>query len=174
MGTHKERNKIHTKYKTMAYAVNPRYSGHLTVYNFEYLEMLRQWEYFIVRKLLKRKNPNISVKTVMLWNSSTTNLGFVKGWRGNHLLIFYTNIYCRSRNTLYPQKLALILQTSGGRLVGIVRLRTNATEFIILFIVIIQNVRTNFSLKAAGCRQTGWRRYLPGYAFSVWVRLYVS
>jgi hypothetical protein len=29
------------------------------------------------------------------------------------------------RDTLYPQKLALILPTSGGRLVGTVRLRTN-------------------------------------------------
>jgi hypothetical protein len=34
-----------------------------------------------------------------------------------------------SRDTLYPQKLALISQTSGGRSVGIVRSRTQATEF---------------------------------------------
>jgi hypothetical protein len=33
------------------------------------------------------------------------------------------------RNTLYPQKLALSSPTSGGRPVGIVRLRTKATEF---------------------------------------------
>jgi hypothetical protein len=33
------------------------------------------------------------------------------------------------RNTLYPQKLALTLPTNGGRSVGIVRLRTKATEF---------------------------------------------
>jgi hypothetical protein len=33
------------------------------------------------------------------------------------------------RNTLYPQKLALTSPTSGGRSVGIVRLRTKATEF---------------------------------------------
>jgi hypothetical protein len=32
------------------------------------------------------------------------------------------------RGTLYPQKLALTLQSSGGRSVGIVRLRTKATE----------------------------------------------
>jgi hypothetical protein len=32
-------------------------------------------------------------------------------------------------NTLYPQKLALTLPTSGGRSVGIVPLRTTATEF---------------------------------------------
>jgi hypothetical protein len=33
------------------------------------------------------------------------------------------------RDTLYPQKLALTSPTSGGRLVGIVRLRTKTTEF---------------------------------------------
>jgi hypothetical protein len=33
------------------------------------------------------------------------------------------------RGTLYPQKLALTSQTSGGRSVGIVRSRTRATEF---------------------------------------------
>jgi hypothetical protein len=33
-------------------------------------------------------------------------------------------------DTLYPQKLALTSPTSGGRLVGIVRLRTTATEFV--------------------------------------------
>jgi hypothetical protein len=37
------------------------------------------------------------------------------------------------RNTLYPQKLALTSPTSGGRSVGIVRLRTKATEFVCLF-----------------------------------------
>jgi hypothetical protein len=33
------------------------------------------------------------------------------------------------RGTLYPQMLALTLPTSGGRSVGIVRSRTEATEF---------------------------------------------
>jgi hypothetical protein len=33
------------------------------------------------------------------------------------------------RDTLYPLKLALTSPTSGGRSVGIVRLRTQATEF---------------------------------------------
>jgi hypothetical protein len=33
------------------------------------------------------------------------------------------------RDTLYPQKLALTSPTSGGRSVGILRLRTKATEF---------------------------------------------
>jgi hypothetical protein len=35
--------------------------------------------------------------------------------------------------TLYPQKLALTLQTSGGRSVGTVRSRTQATEFRLFF-----------------------------------------
>jgi hypothetical protein len=35
----------------------------------------------------------------------------------------------RRRGTLYPQELALTSSTSGGRWVGIVRLRTQATEF---------------------------------------------
>jgi hypothetical protein len=34
-----------------------------------------------------------------------------------------------SRGTLYPQKLALTSLTSGGRSVGIVRLRAHAMEF---------------------------------------------
>jgi hypothetical protein len=34
------------------------------------------------------------------------------------------------RSTLYPQKLALTLPTRGGRSVGIVRSRTEATEFV--------------------------------------------
>jgi hypothetical protein len=38
------------------------------------------------------------------------------------------------RNTLYPQKLALTSPTRGGRSVGIVRLRINATEFFFLFV----------------------------------------
>jgi hypothetical protein len=33
------------------------------------------------------------------------------------------------RDTIYPQKLALTSPTNGGRLVGIVRLRTKPTEF---------------------------------------------
>jgi hypothetical protein len=34
------------------------------------------------------------------------------------------------RGTLYPQKLTLISPTIGGRSVGIVRLRTKATELV--------------------------------------------
>jgi len=35
---------------------------------------------------------------------------------------------------LYPQKLALTSPTGGGRSVGIVRVRTKATEFVSLFV----------------------------------------
>jgi hypothetical protein len=36
------------------------------------------------------------------------------------------------RGTLYPEKLALISLTSGGRSVGIVRSRTESTDFVLL------------------------------------------
>jgi hypothetical protein len=39
-----------------------------------------------------------------------------------------------SRDTLYPQKLTLTSPTSGGRSVGVVRLRTKATEFYSFFV----------------------------------------
>jgi hypothetical protein len=39
------------------------------------------------------------------------------------------------RNTLCPQKLALTSPTSGGRSVGIVRLRTKVTEFVVCLFV---------------------------------------
>jgi len=39
------------------------------------------------------------------------------------------NHYADHVTPLYPQKLALTLLTGGGRSVGIVRLRTKATEF---------------------------------------------
>jgi hypothetical protein len=44
------------------------------------------------------------------------------------------------RDTLYPQKLALTSPTSGGRSVGIVRLRTKAMEFVCLMTKIYKNV----------------------------------
>src|SRR5215471_9738867 len=37
--------------------------------------------------------------------------------------------------TLYPQKLALISPTGGGRSVGIVRSRTKATEFSLVLVI---------------------------------------
>jgi hypothetical protein len=39
------------------------------------------------------------------------------------------------RNTLYPQKLALTSPTNGGRWVGIVRSRTKATEFSLVYLL---------------------------------------
>jgi hypothetical protein len=39
------------------------------------------------------------------------------------------------RDTLYPQKLSLTSPIGGGRLVGIVRFRTKATEFSFSFYV---------------------------------------
>jgi hypothetical protein len=38
---------------------------------------------------------------------------------------------CRLRDTLYPQNLALTSPTSGGRSLGTVRSRSQATEFVI-------------------------------------------
>jgi hypothetical protein len=38
---------------------------------------------------------------------------------------------CSPRDTLYPQKLALSSPTNGGGSVGIVRSRTQATEFLV-------------------------------------------
>jgi hypothetical protein len=38
------------------------------------------------------------------------------------------------RNTLYPQQLTITSLTSGGRSVGVVRSRTQTTEFLFLFI----------------------------------------
>jgi hypothetical protein len=37
------------------------------------------------------------------------------------------------RSTFYPQKLALTSPTSGGRSVGMIRSRTQATEFVLFF-----------------------------------------
>jgi hypothetical protein len=42
--------------------------------------------------------------------------------------------------TLYPQKLAITSPTSGGRSVGIVRSRTQATEFSLVFVVRIPSI----------------------------------
>jgi hypothetical protein len=41
------------------------------------------------------------------------------------------------RDTLYPQKLELTSPTSGGRSVGIVRLRPKAKEFVFVCIVLV-------------------------------------
>jgi hypothetical protein len=67
------------------------------------------------------------------------------------------------RDTLYPQKLALTSPTSGGRSVSIVRLRTKATEFSLVFRVtvissafssycVLKEERASFGINVAG----GW------------------
>jgi len=45
---------------------------------------------------------------------------------------------------LYPQKLALTSPTGGGRSVGIVRVRTKATEF---FFIVLQFASCGYSKK---------------------------
>jgi hypothetical protein len=74
----------------------------------------------------------------MLVGNISRNLGL------HRLTSFYTGLYknvlshvrvllwefvALTGNTLYPQRLALTSPTSGGRSVGIVRVRTKATEF---------------------------------------------
>jgi hypothetical protein len=58
----------------------------------------------------------------------------------SHVLKTEINGYGNSlrwlRNTLYPQRLALTSPTSGGRSVGIVRLRTMATEFSLVCVLL--------------------------------------
>jgi len=55
---------------------------------------------------------------------------------------------------LYPQKLALTLPTDGGRSVGIVRVRTKATEFFLKWI----SEQTSLFYNRAECllRGTDW------------------
>ena len=48
---------------------------------------------------------------------------------------------------LYPQKLALTLPTGGGRSVGIVRSRTKATEFSLVFVIVKLRVFENMVLR---------------------------
>jgi hypothetical protein len=47
------------------------------------------------------------------------------------------------RGTLYPQKLAIISPTSGGRSVGIVRPRTQTMEFSFLVLVMKEVANEN-------------------------------
>jgi hypothetical protein len=51
------------------------------------------------------------------------------------------NPSCLPRDTLYPQKLALTSPTNSCRLVGIVGLRTLATEFVFFLFVGIRDTR---------------------------------
>jgi hypothetical protein len=59
------------------------------------------------------------------WKSS----GF--GSRKQRLIA--VGIRCADHATLYPRKLALTSPTSGGRSIGIVRLRTKSTAFSLVF-----------------------------------------
>jgi hypothetical protein len=54
------------------------------------------------------------------------------------------------RDTLYPQKWALTSSTSRGRSVGIVRLRTKATEFV-CFVLMQQNTFRALFVHILGC-----------------------
>jgi hypothetical protein len=82
------------------------------------------------------------------------------------------------RGTVYPQKLALTSPTSGGRSVGIVRSRTQATEFSFLEYVCCQEIC--LGLKSAVtpgwtkrvCDCTLWDGMIPwqtGYASDMYV-----
>jgi hypothetical protein len=59
------------------------------------------------------------------------------------------NLLLWPRNTLYTQRLALTSPTSGVRFVGIVRLRTTATEFsfLVMFVLFIIFLYTNSSFR---------------------------
>jgi hypothetical protein len=62
------------------------------------------------------------IEELLEWKSSGSGLENREYGRGNPLRW--------TRDTLYPPKLALTSPTGGGRLVGIVRLRIKATEFV--------------------------------------------
>jgi len=48
---------------------------------------------------------------------------------------------------LYPQKLALTTPTGGGRSVGIVRVRTKATEYVEIIQVSLKSAQNDGSLR---------------------------
>jgi hypothetical protein len=60
------------------------------------------------------------------------------------------------RDTLYPQKLALTSPTIGGRSVGKVRLRTMATEFVLLFVFLYDTYKY---WSARKCRRKCRRKF---------------
>jgi hypothetical protein len=62
------------------------------------------------------------------------------------------------RDTLYPLKLALTWPTSGGRSVGIVRLRTGATEF-----VLYPNICTGLQVKCQPWLQNAILSHVKSY-----------
>jgi hypothetical protein len=76
--------------------------------------------------------------------------------------------YCRrepspwSHDTLYPQKLALTLSTNDGRSVGVVRLRTKATEF--SFIILKELNKNLYFLKKRGNIHIGISSYFQSWS----------
>jgi hypothetical protein len=73
--------------------------------------------------LLLRKTGSVGNQTRYLWNSDhRCGLPCFIGWIMSHAGLTFS--------AADPQKLALTSPTSGGRLVGIVRSRTQAMEFV--------------------------------------------
>jgi hypothetical protein len=69
------------------------------------------------------------------------------------------------RGTLYPQKLALTWQTSGGRSVGIVRSQTQSTEYFSLLIELLCH-HCGFLNGVRWAEE--WKLDLGGLIFSFW------
>jgi hypothetical protein len=65
------------------------------------------------------------IKTIIL----EINAYQVEGTITIIIIIIKSSYNNKNNNTLYPQKLALLRQKSGGRSVGIVRSRTKVREF---------------------------------------------
>jgi hypothetical protein len=72
------------------------------------------------------------------------------------------------RDILYPQKLALTSSTSGGRSVGIVRLRTNAAEVFFLCGIILIYKGRNFVLCSPKRRNVCLRLTCPVGCSLMW------
>jgi hypothetical protein len=67
------------------------------------------------------------------------------------------------RGTVYPQKLALTLLTSGGSSVGIVRSRTQATEFRLLARFKYSNYTSKTMTVATGELERMWKEAVIAY-----------
>jgi hypothetical protein len=65
-----------------------------------------------------------------------------------------------TRDTLYPQKLALTSPTSSGRSVGIVRLRTKATEFL-FFVYSRKMLSSNIGRNTGQSENVSWFSTFP-------------
>jgi hypothetical protein len=79
------------------------------------------------------------------------------------------------RDTLYPQKLALISPTSGGRSVDIVRLRTKATEEAVMCISDVGVILMTFFVIQANSgivQRLDHGRFLPNPFSSLYIYIY--